>query len=169
MWMAPQANRFVFTIACRVGPTDSRGYEGSPDQRHACGAGSEGSDSPADSLHHWQRGLRALQLLRDAQHPDGLPVDVALRLSAAGGAWAGSEGDFPHVRDWRLLFSAVGRLAGRSVLREIQHDLLAEPGLLPGASVSGVFRDEPARVLYRAVADCARVGRDQAVRCGIRR
>ena len=42
------------------------------------------ADSPSDPLHHRQRGLRALQLLRHAQHPDGVPRLVAAHVPAEG-------------------------------------------------------------------------------------
>ena len=63
-----------------------------PDARHA--ARSEGADPEADPLHHRQRGLRALQLLRDAQHPHRVPGHLAAALSAGGGARRGAKDVF---------------------------------------------------------------------------
>ena len=60
-------------------------------------AGSEGADSPPDPLHHRQRRLRALQLLRDAQHPDGVPRHVAAHLSAGRRSRASAAKDVFHT------------------------------------------------------------------------
>ena len=98
-----------------------------------CGAGPEDADSPPDPLHHRQRRLRALQLLRDAQHPDGVPRHVAAHVSAGRRSRGRGEGRLPHLRHRRLLFPAARRLAGRSFLWQIQHDLLAQPRLLRSA------------------------------------
>jgi hypothetical protein len=74
---------------------------------------SEGADPQTDPLHHRQRRMRALQLLRDAEHPDRFPRLVAASYLPEAERERGAKGRFSHVRHRRLLFPAAGRLAGR--------------------------------------------------------
>ena len=126
---------------------------------------SEGADPETDSLHHRKRGMRALQLLRDAEHSDRFPRLVAAPLPAGSRTRARRERRVSHLRHRRLLFPAAGRLAGRPFLWQIQYRLLAEPGLLRRSGVPGDVCHKPHRFLHRPWADRARLGRDQTV-CG---
>ena len=123
----------------------------------------------ADPVHHRQRGLRALQLLRDAQHPDTVPgVDVAAGR-ARGGARGPGQGRLPQLRHRRVLLPAAGRVAVGSVLRQVQHRALVLADLLRGPRAAGRLRRRPARLLRRVVPDRARIRRDQAARGVVRR
>src|SRR5205807_5452860 len=105
-------------------------------------ARSESADSPADPLHHRQRRMRAVQLLWDAQHPDGVPRHVAADVFAGSGAGERGEGCLSYLRRRRLFFPAAWWLDRGPVLWKIQHHLLAQPGLLRRATLPGIVRDE---------------------------
>ncbi len=116
----------------------------------------------ADCLHHRQRRLRAFLVLRDAQHPHPVPDHHLAAVPAGGAAHAGGEGRVPHLRDRRVLLPAARRLAGRPLLRQVQHRAVDEPGVLPRPRLPGDLRAQPPRFLRRPRADRAGRGRHQA-------
>lgn len=115
----PRYESVGFAVArltyCDHARMDERRSRGRICGRYECFSGSEGSDPQTDSLHHRERGMRALQFLRDAEHPDRFPRLVFASLPARRRTFARRERRFSHFRDRRLLFPVARRLASGPV------------------------------------------------------
>ena len=124
----------------------------------------QGQAAAADPLHHRQRGLRALQLLRDAQHPDAVPVSgVLLSYAAPRASASGAAKDVFHIFVIGVYFFPLlgGWLADR-FFGKYRTILCSQPGLLRRPRVPRAVRGQPHRLLHRPVPDRARLRRHQA-------
>ena len=92
----------------------------------------------------------------------------ATELVSQGGARGGGQGSLPHLRPGRLLLPAPRRLARGPVPGQVPDHPLPQPGLLRRPGLPGPVRGRQGRLLPRAVPDRAGVGRDQALRLGVR-
>ena len=123
----------------------------------------------AGPVHHRQRGVRALQLLRDAQHPDAVPRHLAAAVRTGSRACRDRQGCLSLLRDRRVLLPAARRLDRRSAPRQVPHDPVAVARLLRGTRVPRRVRRQPHGLLHRAVPDRAGFGRHQTTRRVVRR
>ena len=87
---------------------------------------------------------RAVQLLRDAQHPDGVPGHVAAHVFARSGSGERGEGCVSYLRHRRLSFSAARWVAGQGRL----------------------FRGAPLRITIKSTARIRTVPGDRPRRAG---
>ena len=94
---------------------------------------------------------------------------AATEMVSQGGARGGGQGGLPHLRPGRLLLPAPGRLARGPVPGQVPDHPLPQPGLLRRPGLPGPVRRQQGRLLHRAVPDRPGLGRDQAVRLGVRR